>query len=60
MSDIHKAVTAWENFYLCFSFCVRTQKVLQMHDNIKYHLENCECAADRAVDSCQANDLDIY
>lgn len=28
VSEIHKAVTAWGNFCLCFDFCLRTQKVL--------------------------------
>lgn len=39
VSEIHKAVTVLGNLYLCLGFC---GKVLQMHGNISYHVENSE------------------
>lgn len=39
VSEIHKAVTVLGNLYLCLGFCSR---VLQMHGNIRYHVENSE------------------
>lgn len=40
VSDTHTAVKAWGN--LCLFLGIRTQKVLHMRGNIRYHVENSE------------------
>lgn len=42
MNDTRKFVTNWEVFQLHLNFCIKIQRILEMHGYVRYHPENFE------------------